>query len=64
MTSRDAAFDVLRAYAIVHVVLSHAIPYFLPHWPPLAERAIWSVLSLNFGVPLFFVLSGFLITQQ
>ncbi len=64
MTSRDTAFDVLRAYAIVHVVLSHAIPYFLPHLSPLAERAAWCVLSVNFGVPLFFVLSGYLITQQ
>lgn len=61
---RNAALDVLRSYAIIHVVMSHAVPSFFPKIPPPIADIVWLVLSLNFGVPLFFILSGFLITRQ
>lgn len=69
MASRDSVdrltgLDTLRAIAIVHVVLTHGAMTFMPDLPGWGGRLVWLLIATNFGVPLFFVLSGFLITRQ
>ncbi len=49
---RIASLDGLRALAILLVLLSHLLSNFTSHLPYLG----------NFGVKVFFVISGFLIT--
>ena len=51
--------DALRAFAIVCVMLSHFIPRNVPN---SFVSANWAICEWFPGVPLFFVLSGFLIT--
>ncbi|WP_310490416.1 acyltransferase [Chamaesiphon sp. VAR_69_metabat_338] len=51
--------DALRAFAVVCVMLSHFIPHNIPNSLVSANVAISEWFP---GVPLFFVLSGFLIT--
>lgn len=55
-------FDTIRALAVFFVIVEHWGPFFDPH---STSAAIKSALVFNgdFGVNLFFVLSGFLITS-
>jgi peptidoglycan/LPS O-acetylase OafA/YrhL len=56
--------DALRGVAILGVVIYHAL-YFsrdLSVFTPLQRKFLLSAAAGQFGVPLFFVLSGFLIT--
>ena len=61
---RLTGMDALRAIAIVHVVLAHGAMAFVPDLPGVAGKVVWLLIAANFGVPLFFVLSGFLIARQ
>ena len=61
---RLVGLDTLRTIAIVHVVLAHGAMTFMPALPGVGGRVVWWLIAANFGVPLFFVLSGFLITRQ
>ncbi|MFD1709279.1 acyltransferase family protein [Ottowia flava] len=61
---RLTGLDTLRAIAIVHVVLAHGAMAFMPDLPGISGHVVWLLIATNFGVPLFFVLSGFLITRQ
>ena len=55
----DNNFDLLRLFAATEVMLSHAIEHLkLPVWPWVVE-----IILLFPGVPIFFVISGFLITE-
>jgi peptidoglycan/LPS O-acetylase OafA/YrhL len=54
---RDATIDGLRALAALAVLAYHVA--FMCMDP--ASRGAWLVLSLNDGVPIFFVLSGYLL---
>lgn len=54
-TKRIYGLDILRAFAISIVVISHSIKYLRPH-----SQQFISQVSLD-GVSIFFVLSGFLI---
>ncbi len=61
ITGRIPYLDGLRAFSIALVVIGHSkpyIPFFKTRFAPLAD----SVLDGHFGVRVFFVLSGFLIT--
>lgn len=54
--------DTVRALAVIFVILSHWGPFFTPG--SIANKIMTQVLpSGQFGVTLFFVLSGFLITN-
>src|SRR5437868_7114891 len=58
---RDPALDGVRGVAIGVILLAHG---FMPNPGGFATTLIQRVLdSLSFGVDLFFVLSGFLITS-
>lgn len=66
---RIDAIDGLRGWSIIAIILMHAIV-----WPLRFEitqtieigsyffRARWALISLHLAVPLFFVLSGFVLT--
>ena len=55
-------FDALRAIAIVMVLVTHLdLSEWLPDTPFVTQR-LWRMISGDFGVQLFFVISGFLIT--
>ena len=56
---RLVGLDTLRTIAIVHVVLAHGAMTFMPALPGVGGRVVWWLIAANFGVPLFFVLSGF-----
>src|SRR5690349_9930667 len=62
MTQRNVALDVLRAVAVMMVILSHAPQ--APAGTPLAIAAILRFFQQfgSLGVDLFFVLSGFLVS--
>lgn len=62
--SRLAGLDALRAVAILHVVFSHGAMDLAPDMQGPLGKIKWLMIATNFGVPLFFVLSGFLITRQ
>ena len=57
--SRVYGLDVLRAIAIILVVLSHSKPFIFSFVPE--EYKIFLMHLGLFGVEIFFVLSGFLI---
>ncbi|MEO7100805.1 MAG: acyltransferase [Luteolibacter sp.] len=62
---RSNNFDLIRLIAAAQVVLSHAIGHTsvretLPEW----QRQIFDLLVWLPGVPVFFVISGFLITRS
>lgn len=60
---RFDALDILRSIAILHVVITHGA-IFLKNVGPLPNLIISTFAKINFGVPLFFILSGFLITYK
>ena len=55
--------DTLRAFAILFVIIEHWGPEFYGNHPILAFLQKYFLPNGNFGVDLFFVLSGFLITS-
>jgi peptidoglycan/LPS O-acetylase OafA/YrhL len=62
---RQNNFDLIRLLAATQVVLAHAIGHteLLGKLPPWG-RQVFDALMLLPGVPVFFVISGFLITQS
>lgn len=63
-STRNNSLDLLRAVAIVTVVYSHGYMAFKPQFPLWIDCLGWGLIALNLGVPLFFVLSGYLIAKQ
>lgn len=60
--NRHNNFDLIRLYAAVIVFASHLAQFNLtPAWFTHATSALWSVTP---GVPIFFLISGFLITSS
>lgn len=53
--------DVLRAIAIILVILSHALFFFIQAFPQYSIIKLISYFFGFWGVELFFILSGFLI---
>lgn len=57
---RENNFDLIRLYAAINVVVSHAIIHL--HLP---GRAVWDYALVAVpGVPIFFMISGFLVTES
>ena len=57
LDNRIYGLDVMRAFAIISVLFYHICPYF----PHSSEKYIIAIFK--HGVPIFFILSGFLIGQ-
>jgi peptidoglycan/LPS O-acetylase OafA/YrhL len=58
---RNQAIDFLRGISILWVLLMHTHAYTAPLWPLFFSRCLRNVY---YGVAIFFVVSGFLITQN
>lgn len=58
---RYEAFDLYRALAVIAVVLGHLGLHFNPIAPWLR---FFLVLPINYGVPLFFIISGYLLAAS
>ena len=54
--------DSIRAIAVLLVIVHHWGPFYSPHTAPYMFKAVF-IPDGDFGVRLFFVLSGFLITS-
>lgn len=68
MSKHISALDGLRAFAVIFVLLRHTFKPFDDDWSHLfiiySYNALTPMLNGWIGVDLFFVLSGFLITQS
>lgn len=62
---RNAHIDRLRGMAILLVLVGHS-PRFIGEWSPVLPTSIYEhlVIGAYYGVTLFFVASGFLITSK
>lgn len=56
--------DVLRTIAAFQVVVSHGASVYFQNPGPFLTGVFTLINKLNFGVPLFFILSGFLMACQ
>jgi peptidoglycan/LPS O-acetylase OafA/YrhL len=54
-------FDLIRLFAATQVVILHAAAYL---WPNLTAAPVFRVLAVFPGVPIFFFVSGFLISRS
>ncbi len=61
-SGRIPYLDGLRAYSITTVILGHSTQFMLWLFAPAAAPLNWLFTNGRFGVRVFFVLSGFLIT--
>jgi peptidoglycan/LPS O-acetylase OafA/YrhL len=58
---RRFGLDVIRAVAIICVVIAHSTPLFFEEWSSIRDIFKWFVSSGAIGVDIFFALSGYLI---
>jgi peptidoglycan/LPS O-acetylase OafA/YrhL len=60
-SGRRFGLDVMRAVAIVCVVIAHSTPLFFEEWNSVRDIFKWFVNLGTIGVDIFFALSGYLI---
>lgn len=60
-SGRRFGLDVMRAVAIVCVVIAHSTPLFFEEWNRVRDIFKWFVNLGSIGVDMFFALSGYLI---
>lgn len=54
-------FDLIRLFAAAQVAVSHAIYVFAPNWGDAYIVQVWNLFP---GVPIFFFISGYLISRS
>lgn len=64
LSHRDNNFDALRIFAAALVILSHSWPLTLRTDEPIAEITYASINGGALGVWMFFVISGYLVSQS